>query len=54
MGHGLSSARSAVREPNYGPEGEIEWELRPWIAGFTEVAACGLYRKTYFFKTSPP
>ena len=32
MGHGLSSARSVVREPNYGPEGEIEWELIPWIA----------------------
>ena len=39
MRHGLSSARSAVREPNYGPEGEIEWELRPWIAGLTEVSA---------------
>ena len=40
--HGLASARrarSAVREPNYGPEGEIEWELRPWIAGLTEVSA---------------
>ena len=40
--HGLASARrarSAVREPNYGPEGEIEWELRPWIAGLTEFSA---------------
>ena len=48
MGRGLSSARSAVREPNYGPEqgeieSEIEWELKRWIAGLMEVST-RLYR----------